>query len=51
MRTKKAIQLIKQALKQDHLYSGEELQFMKTQLSVLELEKATSKEYKGFGKK
>jgi len=51
MKNKKAIQLIKQALKQDHLYSGEELKFMKAQLSVLELEKQNSKEYKGFGKK
>ena len=51
MRNKKAIQLIKQALKQDHLYSSDELKFMKAQLSVLQLEKTTSKEYKGFGKK
>ena len=51
MRNKKAIQLIKQALKHDHLYSGEELKFMKAQLSVLQLEKQNSKEYKGFGKK
>jgi hypothetical protein len=51
MRNKKAIQLIKEALKQDYLYSRDELQFMKAQLSVLELEKQKSKEYKGFGKK
>ena len=51
MRNKKAIQLIKEALKKDYLYSSDELQFMKTQLSVLELEKQKSKEYKGFGKK
>ena len=51
MRNKKAIQLIKQALKQDHLYSGEEIRFMKAQLSVLELEKQNSKEHRGFGKK
>ena len=51
MRNKKAIKLIKEALRQDYLYSGEELQFMKAQLSVLELEKKKSKEYKGFGKK
>ena len=51
MRNKKAIKLIKEALKQDYLYSGEEIQFMKAQLSVLELEKQNSKEYRGFGKK
>jgi hypothetical protein len=51
MRTKKAIQLIKEALKQDHLYSDEELKFMKAQLSVLQLEKESTKEHKGFGKK
>ena len=51
MKNKKAIKLIKEALKQDYLYSSDEIQFMKAQLSVLELEKNTSKEYKGFGKK
>ena len=51
MRNKKTIQLIKEAMKQDYLYSSEELQFMKAQLSVLQLEKQNSKEYKGFGKK
>ena len=51
MRNKKAIKLIKEALKQDYLYSSEEIKFMKAQLSVLELEKQNSKEYKGFGKK
>ena len=51
MRNKKAIQLIKEALKQDYLYSSDELQFMKAQLYVLQLEKTASKEYKGFGKK
>ena len=51
MRNKKAIQLIKEALKQDYLYSSDELQFMKAQLSVLELEKQNSKEHRGFGKK
>jgi hypothetical protein len=51
MRNKKAIQLIKEALKQDYLYSSDELEFMRAQLSVLQLEKQNSKEYKGFGKK
>lgn len=51
MRTKKAIQLIKEALKQDYLYSGEELQYMKAQLSVLQSQKEITKEYRGFGKK
>ena len=51
MRNKKTIQLIKEALKQDYLYSSDEIQFMKAQLSVLQLEKQKSKEYKGFGKK
>jgi hypothetical protein len=51
MRTKRAIKLIKEALKQDYLYSGEEIQFMKAQLSVLQLERQKSKDHKGFGKK
>jgi hypothetical protein len=51
MRTKKAIQLIKEALKQDHLYSDEELRFMKSQLSVLQSKKEITKDHKGFGKK
>ena len=51
MRTNKAIRLIKEALKQDYLYSGEELQYMKAQLSVLQSQKETTKEYRGFGKK
>lgn len=50
MRTKKAIGLIKEALKQDYLYSSQEIQFMKQQLSLLESHKEISKKYKGFGK-
>jgi hypothetical protein len=51
MRSKKVIQLIKEALKQDYLYSSEELHFMREQLSMLQLEKQNLKEYRGFGKK
>lgn len=53
MRGKSAIKAIKKALEQGHLYSDEELQYMKKQLSVLqdELEQQRVKTSKGFGKK
>jgi hypothetical protein len=53
MRGKEAIKLLKKAIKQDHLYSEEELKYMRQQLKIVEqhykdLELQTSK---GFGKK
>jgi len=51
MREQKVIKLIKKAIKQEHLYSDDELVYMKKELSNLEtqlnlLRKLTSK---GFG--
>lgn len=53
MRTKELIRKIKQALKEEHLYSKDELDYMKKQLNLIEntLLKAQHREYKGFGKK
>ena len=52
-RARKLIKLMNRMLKQDHLYSGEQIKEMKAQLRVVkeqlsELEAETSK---GFGKK
>ena len=51
-RAKKLVKLLERLIKQEHLYSSEELKEMKAQLRVVkeeiaELEKNTSK---GFGK-
>lgn len=53
MRVKKIIRELKNAIKQEHLYSSEELEYMKEQLDFMEktMLKALHKEYKGFGKK
>lgn len=53
MRAKKLIKLLKRLLKQEHLYSEEQLVEMKSQLRVLEEEFAQleAKTSKGFGKK
>jgi hypothetical protein len=53
MRGKVAIKAIRKALKQDHLYSDEEIQYMKKQLKILEEEISQQevKTSKGFGKK
>jgi hypothetical protein len=52
-RAKKLVKLLEKLTKQDHLYTGEQLKEMKSQLRVVkkelaELEAQTSK---GFGKK
>ena len=53
MNTKKLIKDLKSALSQDHLYNGEELEYMREQLELLELsvKKKTRKKTEGFGKK
>ena len=53
MNTKKLIRDRKSALSQDHLYNGEELEYMREQLELLELsvKKKTRKKPEGFGKK
>lgn len=52
-RAKKLIKLMDKLVKQDHLYSGEQLKEMKSQLRMLkeELEVLENKTSKGFGKK
>jgi hypothetical protein len=53
MRSKSAIRAIKKALEQDHLYSDEEIQYMKKQLKILqeEISQQKAQTSKGFGKK
>ena len=53
MRSKQLLKNLRKALRQDHLYDAEELNFMKEQLAVLEEEVAKTKRTKpeGFGKK
>jgi hypothetical protein len=52
-RAKKLIKLMDKLVKQDHLYSDEQLREMKSQLRMLrgELEVLENKTSKGFGKK
>ena len=52
-RAKKLIKLMDKLVKQDHLYSDEQLKEMKSQLRMLkeELEVLEKKTSKGFGKK
>jgi hypothetical protein len=52
-RAKKLIKLMDKLVKQDHLYSDEQLKEMKSQLRMLkgELEVLENKTSKGFGKK
>jgi hypothetical protein len=52
-RAKKLIKLMDKLVKQDHLYSDEQLREMKSQLRMLkgELEVLEKKTSKGFGKK
>jgi hypothetical protein len=52
-RGKELIKLLERLIKQDHLYSGEQLKEMKSQLRSLkeELSKIESYTSKGFGKK
>lgn len=53
MRTKKIISSLKKALKEEYLYSDDEISYMREQLSFMEtqLKELTHKDYKGFGKK
>lgn len=53
MRTKKIVSQLKKAIKQEHLYTAAELEYMKEQLNLVEtaLLKAQHRDYKGFGKK
>ena len=52
MRGKNAIKAIRKALEKEHLYSSEEIQYMKKQLNLLQEEVADqkAKTSKGFGK-
>ena len=52
MRTKQVLNDLKEALKQDYLYTTKELEFMREQLLVLEEEvrKDRKKKPEGFGK-
>ncbi len=51
-RARKLIKLMNRLLKQEHLYSDEQLKEMKTQLRIVkeELAELESKTSKGFGK-
>jgi hypothetical protein len=52
VRAKKLVKLLERLIKQDHLYSDEQLKQMKTQLRVVkeELAELEAKTSKGFGK-
>jgi hypothetical protein len=51
-RAKKLIKMLERLIRQDHLYSNEELKQMKSQLRVVkeELAELEAKTSKGFGK-
>ena len=51
-RAKKLIKMLERLIKQDHLYSDEQLKQMKSQLRVIkeELAELEAKTSKGFGK-
>ena len=49
MRTKQVLNDLKEALKQDYLYTTKELEFMREQLLVLE-EEVKKEKPEGFGK-
>jgi hypothetical protein len=51
-RAKKLIKMLERLIKQDHLYSNEQLKEMKSQLRVVkeELAELEAKTSKGFGK-
>ena len=53
VRAKKLVKLLERLIKQDHLYSNEQLKQMKSQLRVVkeELAQIEAKYSKGFGKK
>ena len=52
VRAKKLVKLLERLIKQEHLYSNEELKQMKSQLRVVkeELAELEAKTSKGFGK-
>ncbi len=52
LRAKKLVKLLERLIRQDHLYSDEQLKQMKSQLRVVkeELAELKSKTSKGFGK-
>ena len=52
VRAKKLVKLLERLIKQDHLYSDEQLRQMKSQLRVIkeELAELEAKTSKGFGK-
>jgi hypothetical protein len=52
VRAKKLIKMLERLIKQDHLYSNEQLKQMKSQLRVIkeELAELEAKTSKGFGK-
>jgi Txe/YoeB family toxin of Txe-Axe toxin-antitoxin module len=52
MRKNKLIKQIENAIKNEYLYSDEELRYMKTQLNELKflIKDLDKKNYKGFGK-
>ena len=51
-RSRRLVKMLERLLKQDHLYSDEELKLMKNQLRVIkeELDSVDAKNSKGFGK-
>tara|TARA_R110000868_G_scaffold399599_1_gene673513 strand:+ start:148 stop:312 length:165 start_codon:yes stop_codon:yes gene_type:complete len=52
LRAKKLVKLLERLIRQDHLYSNEELKQMKSQLRIVkeELADLEAKTSKGFGK-
>ena len=52
LRAKKLVKLLERLIRQDHLYSDEQLKQMKSQLRVIkkELAEIEAKTSKGFGK-
>ncbi len=52
MRKNKLIKQLENSIKNDYLYSDEELRYLKTQLSELKflMNELDKKNYKGFGK-
>ena len=49
-RAKRLVKMLERLLKQDHLYTDEEIKSIKSQLRVVKEELAQSKLSKGFGK-
>ena len=49
-RAKRLVKMLERLLKQEHLYSDEQLKTIKSQLRVVKEELAQSKVSKGFGK-